>query len=270
MSKQDEIAAVNERHWEKMVKEECGFTQPWLDLDLALIRQYASGQLIDVPEPMIDMYPFRMLADVEDKDVLCLASGGGQQSAVFGLLGARVTVVDLAERQLVGDRRAAAHYGYEVTTIRADMRDLSVIDDESFDLVYQAPSMAYVPEVRPVYTEVARLLRTGGLYWVEFTNPATEFVDCEDWDGTGYRITRPYTERTRRRVDGAIEFRHYLSDIFNGLLAVGLSIQQVEEAPHFQQQNPQAHPASWEHWRTYITGFAIVARADRCGEAEQG
>lgn len=35
--------------------------------------------------------------NVEDKDVLCLASGGGQQSVVLSPLGARATVVDICE-----------------------------------------------------------------------------------------------------------------------------------------------------------------------------
>ena len=96
---------------------------------------------------------------------------------------------------------------------------------------------------------------------MDFTNPATEFVDCDDWDREGYRITRPYTERIRRRKDGPIEFRHTLSGIFNGLLALGFSIIHVQEAPYFYQ-NVQAPPGSWKHWRTYVPGFAIVARKD--------
>ena len=262
MSQHDEIATANKQHWEKMAREGCGFTRPWLDLDPALIRRYTSGKLARPPEPLDEMVPASLLAGVQGKDVLCLASGGGQQSAVFALLGARVTVVDLAQGQLDGDRAAAAHYGYPVTTILADMRDLSCIDAGSFDLVYQAPSMAYVPDVRPVYAGVARLLRPGGLYRVEFTNPATEFVDCDDWDGEGYRITRPYAERVRHRADGAIEFRHYLRDIFNGLLGVGLSIQHVQETRDCDQPDGQAHPGSWTHWQTYVTGFAIVARKE--------
>ena len=159
---QDEIGVVNEQHWERMVEEGCGFTRPWLNLDRALIRQYAQGQLDPVPAPLIEMYPANVLADVEGKEVLCLASGGGQQSAVFGLLGAHVTVVDLGEGQLEGDRTAAPHYGYEVTTIRADMRDLSCIGNGSFTIVYQAPSMAYIPNVWQVYAEVARVLELMG------------------------------------------------------------------------------------------------------------
>ncbi|MBI3362839.1 MAG: class I SAM-dependent methyltransferase [Chloroflexi bacterium] len=258
MSLHDEIAGANERHWEKMVKERCGYTIPWLDLDRVLLRQYATGQLETVPDSLIEMYPPSVLADVEGKEVLCLASGGGQQSAVFGLLGARVTVVELAEGQLDGDRKAAEHYGYEVATLKGDMRDLSCLHDMSFDLVYQGTSMGYVPDVRQVYSEVARVLRTGGVYRVDFQQPT---VFSAEWNGEAYCITRPYAEKTYRRADGAIEFRHYLSDIFNGLLGVGFSIEQVHEEPHYQRQALQAQPGSWTHQQTYVSGgFAIVAK----------
>jgi len=259
MTIHDEIATVNKRHWEKMVKEGCEYTIPWLDLDVALIRQYVRGQLDSVPDQLLEMYPPSVLLDVEGKAVLCLAEGGGQQSAVFGLLGAHVTVVDLAEGQLKGDREAAAHYGYDVTTINADMRDLSCIADKSFDLVY-GTAMSYIPDVREVYSGVARLLRTGGVYRVDFGNPATHFVN---WDGEGYHITKPYAEKIDRREDGAIEFRHYLGDIFNGLIAIGFSIQQVWDAPHYLRQNPQATLGSWTHQQTYVAGeFAIVAKKE--------
>jgi hypothetical protein len=121
--------------------------------------------------------------------------------------------------------------------------------------------MSYVPDVRQVYLEVAKVLKTGGKYRVDFTNPATEFVDCDDWDGEGYRITRPYADRIRRLKNGPIEFRHTLSSIFNQLLATGLSIEQVQEAPYCQLC-VKAPAGSWEHWRRYIPRFAIVARKD--------
>ncbi|MET0647531.1 MAG: class I SAM-dependent methyltransferase [Pyrinomonadaceae bacterium] len=58
--------------------------------------------------------------------MLCLAGGGGRESACFALLGAAVTVFDLSPEQLERDRLAAAHYGTHVETVRGDMRDLSV------------------------------------------------------------------------------------------------------------------------------------------------
>jgi 2-polyprenyl-3-methyl-5-hydroxy-6-metoxy-1,4-benzoquinol methylase len=194
MRNKDEIGAVNKQHWARMVKEGCSFTRPWLNLDRNLLLQYVEGRLDPVPAPLLEIYPVNVLADIEGKQILCLASGGGQQSAVFGLLGARVTVVDLVEGQLEGDVTAAAHYGYEVNTICADMRDLSQIGEGCFNLVFQAPSMAYIPDVRPVYAEVFRVLKPKGIYRVCFTNPATEFVDWNSWDGEGYRMTKPYSE----------------------------------------------------------------------------
>jgi SAM-dependent methyltransferase len=267
MSKKDKIAATNERHWEWAVKKAAGCTVPWLDLDLALIRRYACCELESVPKQLIEMYPHNVLSGVEGKEVLCLASGGGQQSAVFGLLRSRVTVLDLTEGQLEGDRTAAAHYGYEATTIQGDMRDLSCFSDESFDLVYQGNSMAWVPDVHQVYSGVVRILRDGGVYRVDFTNPATEFVDCNSWDGEGYRITVPYAETEsieRPDKDGpdSIQFRHHMGDIFNGLLGVGLSIRQVEDSPGYFLRKAEVRPGSWEHSDMYLGGFAIVARKE--------
>jgi SAM-dependent methyltransferase len=255
----DEVAIANERHWERMVEEECGFTIPWLDLDPDVIRRYARGELDPVPETLTWIAPRDILTDVEGKDVLCLASGGGQQSAVFGLLGARVTVVDLAQGQLEGDRKAAAHYGYEITTIHSDMRDLSCLDDESFDMVY-GTAICYVPDIQQVYSEVARVLRQDGVFRVDFGQPAVHFMA---WDGDGYRITRPYFQKINRREDGAIEFRHYMDDIFNGLIDAGLSIQQVVDLSRNEKPDPQAPPGSWTHESAYIGGhFVIVAKKE--------
>jgi SAM-dependent methyltransferase len=265
MSRRDEIAAINERHWEWAVEKGAGCTIPWLDLDLALLRCYADGELSPVPEQLTWIYPPDVLVGVRGQDVLCLASGGGQQSAVFGLLGARVTVLDLTEAQLEGDRCAAAHYGLDLTTIRGDMRDLSCLADESFDLVYQGNSMAWVPDPKQIYVGVARILRPGGVYRVDFANPATEFMDLTAWDGEGYRITVPYAETVmiEHPSDGgpdSIQFRHHMGSIFNGLLAVGLSIEQVQDSPQYFRQTVEAPPGSWDHWMMYCGGFAIVAR----------
>jgi SAM-dependent methyltransferase len=266
MSEPDRIAATNEAHWEWAVKKGAGCTIPWLDLDACALREVDYGEVMSVPELMGGIWPPTLLDGVWGKDVLCLASGGGQQSAVFGLLGARVTVLDLTKGQLEGDRRAAAHYGYEVTTIQGDMRDLSCLADESLDLVYQGNSMAWVPDVREIYDGVVRILRSGGVYRVDFANPATEFIDLYNaWDGEGYRITVPYAEtewveHPDDKGPDSLQFRHHMGDIFNELLAVGLSIEQVQDSPHYFRRNADARPGSWEHSMMYLGGFAIVAR----------
>lgn len=245
----DKIAVANERLWEEEVKKGCGYTIPWLDLNADLIRQYANGQLDGpVPFPLFEIYPSDVLSQAKGKDVLCLAAGGGQQSAVFGLLDAQVTVVDIAEGQVNGDRIAADHYGYKITAVKGDMRDVSFLEDDSFDLVY-GTAMPYIPDVRQVYSGVARVLRTGGIYRVDFNNPA---VQCVNWNGNAYCISKPYNETNDPQENGAIETRHYLSDIFNGLIDFGFTIIWVSEFHYYKMKGSEAPPGDYNHMRKYI------------------
>ena len=254
----DEITVANRAHWEVQVLKKNGFTVPWLDLNSNDIQLYAEDQLDPVPYDLYQIYPAYLLKDVAHKDVLCLAAGGGQQSAVFGLLGARVTVIDFTQGQLDGDITAARHYGYPVETLCANIRNLAEIEDASFDLVYQGPSMSWVPSVHEIYKGVSRIIRPGGQYRVDFGNPANHFWE---WDGECYRVTEPYSERIFRYSDGAFDFRHYLSNIFNGLVDNGFRIERVEERS-WTQPDIEAAPGSWTHEMAYNVSFAVVAEKE--------
>ncbi len=48
----DEAAIANQRLWEEEAKKGCGFTIPWLNLDVSLLRKYARGELERLPEPL--------------------------------------------------------------------------------------------------------------------------------------------------------------------------------------------------------------------------
>ena len=93
----DDLARYNRERWEALAQANIGYSRPILDLDPRSARE------------VLD--PYGIMGDVRGRDILCLAGGGGQQSAAFGLLGARVTVYDLSDTQLARDQEAAAHYG---------------------------------------------------------------------------------------------------------------------------------------------------------------
>jgi len=222
----DRIASMNKEVWEAAVSRGEGNARPHLDLDVELVRRYARGEVDPVPKELACVFPHKVLEDVEGKDVLCLAASGGQQSPLFCLLGANVTVLDLAEGQLAGDHAAADHYGYEVRTVHGDMRDLSCFEPDSFDVVFQATT-CWIPDVKEVYREVIRVLRPGGLYRVDFANPATEFSDHPDAkDGKVPYSVKEMVYHFDDQPD-AVQFRHYLSEIFNGLIETGLVLQEV-------------------------------------------
>ena len=74
----DEIARYNKERWEDLARANVVFSRPALNLDEASARQ------------MLD--PRGLMGSVEGKNVLCLASGGGQQSVAFGLLVTMIAV----------------------------------------------------------------------------------------------------------------------------------------------------------------------------------
>jgi ubiquinone/menaquinone biosynthesis C-methylase UbiE len=202
-----------------------------------------------------------MMENVQGMNVLCLAGGGGQHSAVFSLLGAHVTVLDLTPEQLEGDQQAADHYGYPVTTIQGDMRDLSALPDGHFDRVYQPISTLYVPDLREVYAGVARVLKPGGLYLADYAVQLLYMAQDRGWDGQGYTlyVTEPYVRGAILETeDGKLnfsegesfsEFHHLLSDIINGLIAEGLSIRGLWESPWPESGRPfkELEPGSDAH-----------------------
>jgi SAM-dependent methyltransferase len=255
----DDIAERNRRHWENNVRQGVLYTQPWLDLDVNTVTAFAQGEIDRMSDPYVYIYPQCVFRDVGGKKVLCLASGGGQQTAVFGLLGADVTVLDLTEGQLDGDRQAAEFYGYDVRIVKGDMRDLSVFRAGEFDVVYQAISACFVPDVRPVYSEVARILRAGGIYRVAHCNPTTQEVEATSWDGSGSRIPLPCVSG-QLDDDDVCEYRHLFSQSFNGLIDSGFTIKGVWEDPRHLTGTGAAEPGTDDHMFGFIQKyFAIVA-----------
>ena len=118
--------------------------------------------------------------------------------------------------------------------------------------------MSWVPSVHEIYRGVSKIIRPGGRYRVDFGNPANHFWE---WDGEFYRVTEPYSERVFRYPDGAFDFRHYLGDIFNGLVDSGFQIERVEERS-WTQPDINATPGSWTHEMAYNVSFAIVAKKE--------
>ena len=283
MQLMDDIARVNLRELRKAIQKGESYTRPWLNLDVAAFDAYRQGQTSTLPKPFCDdPVDWVMMGEVNGREVLCLAGGGGQQSAVFSLLGASVTVLDLTPEQLESDQVAARLYGYQVRTIQGDMRDLSILPDAHFDCVYQPISTLFVPDLRQVYAGVARVLKPGGLYFADYAPPLTYLARNQGWDGTGYTlyVTELYVRGAiRETADGAMsfsrgeltgEFHHLLSDILNGLIDNGLCIRTVLENP--RPGSPpgidELEPGSEAHRQRYIPfGLSVLAQKLSQGES---
>lgn len=259
----DEIAKYNVERWKALVEADALYTRPALDLDAASARE------------VVD--PEGRLGELAGKDVLCLASGGGKQSAALALLGARVTVFDLSEGQLKRDAEAAAHYGLDVKLLQGDMRDLSRFEAAAFDIVYHGYSLTFVTDARAVFREVARVLRPGGLYLFGCANPFSIGMGAKDWNGEGYVLRRPYVDgaeviyedqewvyerdRATAPIPSPKEYRHTLSTLVAGLVAEGFVIRHISDYSDLHP-SPDAEPGTWDHfvsyappWLTFWAGY---------------
>jgi SAM-dependent methyltransferase len=250
----DDVARYNKERWEALAYACVPYSRPLLELDAGSARA-----LVD---------PFGWIGRFAGKDVLCLAGGGGQQSAAFGLLGSNVTVLDLSDTQLERDREAAAHYGLTIRTEQGDMRDLGRFADRSFDVVWHAHSVTFIPDLQQVYDEVARVLRPGGIYHMSCNNPYSAGLDERDWNGEAYPLKRPYVDGelhfaddhweirrddgTIARVRGPREFRHTMSTLINGMVKRGFVLLTFWEDT---AEDPDAEPGTWDHLKSIAPPF---------------
>ena len=254
----DELTRFNQERWNALVRAGVRYSRPFLDLDEAAARAFVD--------------PYGVMGDVSGKSVLCLAGGGGQQSVIFNLLGAgEVTVLDFSEAQLENDRKALDHYGFDAALFQGDMRDLSRFADASFDLVFHAYSINFIPEIDQVFDEIGRVLRLNGLYRVEWSNPFGKSVDDRKWTEAGYPINVPYGNQEMvfeddawdvdagdgevQRVEGPREFNHMLSSVVNGLIQRNLMLLGIWED---QSGEFEAEPGSWDHFKAILPPYLTV------------
>ena len=143
--------------------------------------------------------PPEWLGNITGKDVLCLASGGGQQAPIMAAAGARVVSFDISEEQLQKDLFVAMRDGLEIKTIRGDISDLSQFHEESFDLIVNAVSNIFVSDVKTFWKECYRILKSGGELFSGFMNPSFFLFDHKKSEESGelkveYRL--PYSDLT--------------------------------------------------------------------------
>ncbi len=227
-----DIRAYNREAWDRQVEDGNPWTIPVGPEAIAAARRGEWTILLTptIPVPR-DWFPALVGADV-----LCLASGGGQQGPILAAAGAKVTVFDNSPRQLAQDRLVADREGLAIRTVEGDMADLSAFADASFDLIVHPVSNVFAADVRPVWREAYRVLRPGGALLAGFNNPAIYIFDWELIDHERrleVKYALPYSDieslsEDRRQEYLAkgwpLEFSHTLDDQIGGQIAAGFLI----------------------------------------------
>jgi len=265
-----DIRAHNRLAWDRQVERGNQWTIPVSSAAIAAARdgqwQICLTPLKPVPRSWLRTY--WSSSDPAGRDVLCLASGGGQQGPILAAVGARVTVLDNSPRQLAQDRLVAEREGLALATVEGDMADLSTFADQSFDLIVHPVSNSFVPDVRPVWREAFRVLRPDGALLSGFTNPMTYLFDETLARRTGVlQVVHalPYAdpvslsedEKARYAREGApFEFSHTLEDQIGGQIDAGFVIAGLYEDRYGPEEKYPLNPFT----AIFIATRAIKAR----------
>jgi SAM-dependent methyltransferase len=240
-----DIRAYNRAAWDRQVERGNRWTVPVGDEAIAAARRGEWDIFLTPSKPV----PRAWFPGLQETDVLCLASGGGQQGPILAAVGAKVTVLDNAPRQLEQDRCVAERHALPLVTVEGDMADLSVFPDQRFALVVHPVSNVFVPDVRPVWQEAFRVLRHGGVLLAGFSNPVTYLFDYELADRTGVlqvEYALPYSDLTsltaeerQRYVETGVplEFSHTLEDQIGGQLDAGFLLTGFFEDAYDEEEN---------------------------------
>ncbi|MGZ9221699.1 MAG: class I SAM-dependent methyltransferase [Anaerolineales bacterium] len=198
--------------------------------------------------------PYKWFPPLHGADVLCLASGGGQQGPVLAAAGANVTVFDNSPRQLEQDQLVAERQALSLKTVEGDAADLSIFADESFDLVFNPCSTVFMQDVRTVWKEAYRVLRHGGVLMTGSMNPVHYIFDLYKADEGILEVAHsiPYSDLTsipKQDLDELIEkglpveFGHSLTDLLGGQCDAGFVITDVYEDYMLDSSLHKYHPS---------------------------
>ena len=126
-----DIVKHNQVAWENQSNQA---ESPWVKAvsrDEMAEARAGNWQVILTPTKPV---PQEWFGDIRGKELLGLASKGGEQVPLFAVAGAQVTSFDNSPVQLAKDEYVALRDGLDIAYEQGDMADLSLFDDESFDL----------------------------------------------------------------------------------------------------------------------------------------
>lgn len=246
-----DIRSYNREAWDREVE---GGKNRWSQpVDSETIAKAKMGQFSIVltenkPVPM-EWFPPLIGADV-----LCLASGGGQQGPVLAAAGANVTVFDNSPAQLKQDRLVAEREALPLRTVEGDAADLSMFANESFDLIFNPCSTVFMPDVRLVWKESYRVLRPNGILMTGSMNPVHYIFDLYKADEGILEVEHsiPYSDLTsipREDLEELIEkglpveFGHSLTDLLGGQCDAGFAITDMYEDYMLESPLHKYHPS---------------------------
>lgn len=164
-----------------------------------------------------------ILSNLKFKSALEIGCGTGKNTYLLSQIAETVHAVDFSESMLqkAKEKLAAAH----VTFSRADITQPWPCPAQSVDLVIGNLVLEHIEELSFVFSEASRCLVTGGTFFV-----------CELHPFKQYQGAKANFQSPQENV-AIPAFLHHVSDFFAAAKSCGLTVKELKEWWHPQDQN---------------------------------
>lgn len=224
-----DISTYNSQVWDRYADNEIQWSVPVTPEEIERAKQ-GDWSVILTPTKKV---PRAWFGDVRGKEILCLASGGGQQAPILAAAGAQVVSFDNSRRQLERDGFVAQRDNLTIRLEKGDAADLSRFDDGSFDLIFHPCSNSFMEHLQPIWRECFRVSRPGGVLLSGMNQPFIYIFDrfAEEQEKVlKVRHPLPYADvasltpaeqDAMRAKQEAFEFSHSLEEQIGGQIEAG-------------------------------------------------
>ncbi len=215
------------------------------------VHVHIHSDFYDVPsflkgKSSLNPVEINLLDNIHGLSVLHLQCHFGQDTLSLARMGAKVTGVDFSSAAIQKARELNDICGLDASFIECDIFDLPQHLDQTYDLVFTSyGTIGWLPELTSWAKLIKKYLKPGGRFvFVEFhpviymmddsfnhftysyfNKGKMLFTDHSSYDGSTLREPQEYTC-----------WNHSLSDIFQNLLDVGMTINHFQEydySPYF-------------------------------------
>jgi ubiquinone/menaquinone biosynthesis C-methylase UbiE/ADP-ribose pyrophosphatase YjhB (NUDIX family) len=177
-----------------------------------------------------------LLGEVQDRRILVLGCGGGQDAVVLARSGAHVVGIDISDEQIRFARRLAEEEGLDVPFVQGNVEELPHVDAESQEIVVSAHALNYVEHADRCFAEVFRVLKPGGFFVFSVQHPMDACLD----DKKPHALLKGYWEVERdwewEYMEAGLKerFRSWyrtMADWFALLQEAGFQVERLLEPP---------------------------------------
>jgi ubiquinone/menaquinone biosynthesis C-methylase UbiE len=226
----------------KNSNEEKKNLERWDEIARVHYESYGIERLLN-GKTMLTQIELHELGDIKGKDILHLQCHIGTDTLSLEREGANVVGVDFSEKSLEYARKLKNELKFASEFILGNVLDLEDVIDRKFDIVYTGKGvLCWIRDMKKWAQTVSRFLKRGGMFYIYEFHPFAYVFDEEN--KKGLKVKYPYFSDTPLHFKGesndyanpnyissheTYEWVWSLSDVFNSLIAEGITIKSFNE-----------------------------------------